>query len=88
MRSIVHDMGAADAFLSLECLSHVQRLYLCGKVVYLQVPARVSWQRFSITGSAPSLVTVLGMPQVLVRLRSTPGMACSPDGGPQVINEL
>ena len=63
MRSIVHDMGAADAFPSLECLSHVQRLYLCGKFVYLQVPARVSWQRFSITGSAPSLVTVWACPR-------------------------
>jgi hypothetical protein len=30
----------------------------------------------------------MGVPQVLVRLRSTPSMACSPDGGPQVINEI
>ena len=47
---IVLNLGAADAYLQLDCLSHMQRLYLGANLVYVQVPARVSWHKVSITG--------------------------------------
>lgn len=40
----VEQLGVPEKYLSLEGLSHVDRLYLGGTHMYLKIPARVSWE--------------------------------------------
>lgn len=53
VKLMVSGLGTPEAYLSVEGLSHVQRLFLGGEAVYIKVPAKVSWHEvmFSTTGT-------------------------------------